>query len=160
MLLACRHAERVERMVVVDIAPKNYRWEAHRYEFLAMNELDLGSLQSRTEAELKFEARVPDLGMRKFLTTNLAQDDQRVWHWTIDLPVLTAALEKMENKFRGSTLFIAGGKSRYVEKTDKDAIWAHFPDARLEYIPSAGHNPHMDHRVEFVQLALGSVGYR
>jgi len=167
MLLACRHSDRVERLVVVDIAPKNYRWEAHRYEFLAMNELDLGSLQSRTEAEMKFEARVPDLGMRKFLATNLARDDARGWHWTINLPVITAALDEMEkspltpkDKFRGSTLFIAGGKSKYVEKSDKDAIWSHFADARIEYIPTAGHNPHMDHRVEFVQLAMGSVGYR
>src|SRR5262245_54058234 len=36
MLLACRHPERVERLVVVDIAPKDYSWAAHRGEFLAM----------------------------------------------------------------------------------------------------------------------------
>jgi pimeloyl-ACP methyl ester carboxylesterase len=30
MLLACRHPERVERLIVVDIAPKNYFWPAHR----------------------------------------------------------------------------------------------------------------------------------
>src|SRR5690606_9374454 len=26
MLLACRHPERIERLIVVDIAPKDYRW--------------------------------------------------------------------------------------------------------------------------------------
>ncbi|MES1194890.1 MAG: alpha/beta fold hydrolase, partial [Opitutus sp.] len=47
MLLACRHPERVERLVVVDIAPKDYQWAAHRGEFAAMVELDLASLTSR-----------------------------------------------------------------------------------------------------------------
>jgi pimeloyl-ACP methyl ester carboxylesterase len=71
MLLACRHPDRVARLIVVDIAPKDYFWVAHRAEFAAMNELDLTSLQSRAEAELRFEARVDDWAMRKFIATNL-----------------------------------------------------------------------------------------
>ena len=37
MLLACHHPQRVERLVVVDIAPKDYYWTGHRAEFAAMN---------------------------------------------------------------------------------------------------------------------------
>src|ERR1700712_4820981 len=92
MLLACRHPERVERLVVVDIAPKDYQWVAHRAEFAAMNELDLAALQSRQEAEIRFEARVDDLGMRKFLVTNLERLPTGGWWWIVNLPVLTAAL--------------------------------------------------------------------
>ena len=36
MLLACRHPGRVERLVVVDIAPKDYSWASHRAEFAAV----------------------------------------------------------------------------------------------------------------------------
>ncbi|MEJ1972032.1 MAG: alpha/beta fold hydrolase [Lacunisphaera sp.] len=89
MRLACRQPALVEGLVVVDIAPRNYSWAAHRAEFAAMNELDLGSLASRTEAELRFEGRVPNLGMRKFLTTNLERDEAGHWRWIIDLPALT-----------------------------------------------------------------------
>ncbi|MEI6107577.1 MAG: alpha/beta fold hydrolase, partial [Opitutae bacterium] len=92
MRLACRHPERVARLVVVDIAPKDYRWAAHRAEFAALNELDLAGLHSRQEAEMRFEARVPNLGMRKFLATNLEHSDGGHWRWSINLPVLTAAL--------------------------------------------------------------------
>ena len=74
MLLACRHPGRVARLVVVDVAPRNYSWTGHRNEFLAMNELNLAQLTSRAEAEERFAARVPDLGMRKFLATNLERD--------------------------------------------------------------------------------------
>jgi pimeloyl-ACP methyl ester carboxylesterase len=159
MRLACRHPERVERLVVVDIAPKDYSWAAHRAEFLAMTELDLASLHSRQEAEMRFEARVHDLGMRKFLATNLERAPEGGWRWIVNLPVLAQALPVLErnslqpdDRFEGPTLFILGGRSRYAEARDHDLIRRHFPAARIEIIPDSGHNPHMDKREEFVRL--------
>jgi esterase len=159
MLLACRRPELVERLFVVDIAPKDYSWVAHRREFAAMTELDLGSLHSRAEAEMRFEARVPNLGMRKFLTTNLERDHAGHWRWVVNLPVLAAALPGLEgnslvpsDRYTGPVLFITGGRSQYVQPGDHDAIHHHFPQARIEVIPEAGHNPHMDAREQFVPL--------
>lgn len=162
MLLACRHPARVARLVVVDIAPKDYSWAAHRAEFAAMAELDLSSLQSRQEAELRFEARVPHLGTRKFLATNLARAGHGAWHWAINVPVLTEALPVLEktslrsgDHFAGPTLFVVGGRSRYAEPGDHDLIRKHFPAAHITVIAGSGHNPHMDHREEFVRLVPG-----
>lgn len=162
MALACRHAGRVERLVIVDVAPRDYSWQGHRAEFAAMNELNLARLQSRQEAELRFEARVPDLGMRKFLTTNLARGEDGAWRWAINLPVLTAALPVLEKdslqadeRFDGPVTFVIGGRSRYVEEADHAKIRGHFPRAELRVIAESGHNPHMDAREAFVRAVLG-----
>ena len=163
MLLACRHPERVAGLIVVDIAPKGYHWEAHQQEFAAMNALDLTNLAGRTAAEKEFESRITDWAMRKFLLTNLERMDDGRWKWGINLPGLTAALPVLEGDpltasdvFPGPALFISGGKSRYVLAEDHAAIRAHFPAARIEVIPASGHNPHIEAREAFVALALSA----
>jgi esterase len=161
MRLACRHPERVERLVVVDIAPRDYSWGGkQRKEFAAMNGLELAGLRSRAEAEARLEASVPDWAMRKFLTTNLEREGEG-WRWSINLTALTEALPLLEknsleaaDRFAGPALFIVGGKSAYVQAGDHAAILRHFPAARVETIPESGHDPHMQARADFVRLVL------
>jgi pimeloyl-ACP methyl ester carboxylesterase len=161
MLLACRQPERVTRLVVGDIAPVDYPATRHRAEFDAMNALDLAALGSRADAERGLEARVPDWGLRKFLTTNLDRGEDGRWRWTINLPVLTQALAELaknplqpSDRFAGPANFIAGGKSGYVRAEDWSTIVRHFPAATREILPLAGHNPHMEAREAFVQSLL------
>jgi esterase len=158
MLLACRHPALVKRLMVVDIAPKDYRSEAHRAEFAAMTELDLAHLASRAEAELRFEARVDDWAMRKFLATNLARNAEGGWRWQINLPALSRALPELEKNplsssdhFEGPAQFITGGRSRYVLTADRAEILRFFPAAKIESLLESGHNPHMEQRAAFVQ---------
>lgn len=162
MLLTCRHPERVRRLIVVDIAPKHYRWVGHRMEFLAMHELDLASLGSRAEAEMRMEGRVPDWALRKFLTTNLERVEGGAggWRWTINLPEIAGALPLLEknpladtDRYDGPVTFIVGGKSNYVRPAeDLPRMRDHFPNAELVVMPGSGHNPHFDARAEFVRL--------
>jgi len=162
MALACRHPERVRRLVVVDIAPKDYLSHGHRAEFAAMNELRLDTLQSRGEAEMRMEGRVPDWAMRKFLTTNLERGDDGAWRWAINLPVLTAALPEVERNplatgehYEGPVLVVRGGKSRYIGDEDLPGVAEYFPASRVATIAAAGHNPHMETRAEFCATAGG-----
>ena len=161
MLLACRHPGRVGQLTVVDIAPRGYHWVGHRASFAAMNELNLADLRSRAEAELRFESRVPDLALRKFLATNLERGEDGTWRWVINLPVLTAALGELEasplapdDRFEGPSLFVAGGRSTYVEPDDEAVIARMFPAARIVRLPESGHNPHMEAREAFTAAVL------
>ncbi|MCF3649548.1 alpha/beta fold hydrolase [Synoicihabitans lomoniglobus] len=166
MVLAIQHPERVRRLIVVDIAPKDYLSHGHRAEFAAMHELRLNEIRSRGEAELRMESRVADWGMRKFITTNLERDEANGgWRWIINLPVITAALPDLERNplaptdtFDGPTLFIAGGKSRYIAPADHAVIRRHFPSVQIETIANSGHNPHMEARTDLVQCVRAHAG--
>ena len=158
MLLACRQAARVRRLVAVDIAPRAYFWPGRRDEFTAMNELDLGSVKSRADAESRLEARIPSWAMRKFIATSLERLPEGGWRWQFNLPGLTAALPELEgnplgpgDRYDGPSLFIAGARSAYVQASDRDAILAHFPLARIETLADSGHNPHIEARDAFVR---------
>ena len=126
-----------------------------------MNALDLEHVTSRADAEMRFEARVDDWAMRKFLTTNLERNEEGRWRWLINLPELTAALPVLEknpleenDRFEGPTLFVTGERSTYVSAEDEAAIRRHFPAAKVSMIAGAGHNPHMDKREAFVRAVM------
>lgn len=158
MAFACRHPDRVRRLVVVDIAPRLYRTPSHVPEFRAMHELRLDSLRSRADAEMRLEGRVPDPAMRRFLAGNLERDEHSgAWRWSFDLFALTAALPELKNsplaphdRFAGPALFLAGERSPYIRPEDQPLIRAHFPAARLVRLPRSGHNPHLESRADFL----------
>lgn len=120
---------------------------------------------------MRFEGRVEDWAMRKFLATNLerapapetrAGGNDAAWRWMINLPVITEALPELERnplreeeRFDGDVLVVTGAKSGYVGPGDWAAVTGHFPRARLEVIAGAGHNPHMEKRPEFVRVVRG-----
>ncbi len=165
MALACRHPARVTRLIVVDIAPKDYPALAQRDEVAAMNELRLDDLHSRAEAELRLEVRVPDLAMRKFLLTNLDRGADGRWRWAVNLPVLTRTLPDLvknplapDERFAGPAHFILGGKSRFVAPEDHAVIRQHFPSAGITVMPGSGHNPHLEAREAFVALVAQAAG--
>jgi pimeloyl-ACP methyl ester carboxylesterase len=163
MLLACRHPEKVARLVVVDIAPRAYSWPERPREFAAMNELDLATLKSRADAEARMEPGVPGWAARKFLTTNLERTGGG-WRWQVNLPAITAALPELEGnplaaaeRYQGPVLFITGERSTYVRPGDRGPILGHFPSARFEVIPGAGHTPHIEAREAFVRAVAGGA---
>ena len=75
MLVALRHPELVERLVVVDVAPVPYD---HATEFdgyiTAMRAIDLDTLQRRSEAEDALREAVPNPTVRGFLLQSLRRE--------------------------------------------------------------------------------------
>ncbi len=150
MHLAVTFFRRVDSLIVVDIAPKDYP-PYHADDFDAMNALDLTTLANRKQADEFLTARVPDFGQRQFLLTNLKREKDGSLRWGINLNVLTGSLGTMrlnslmeQDRFSGPTLFVLGEHSHFVRQEDHDQIREHFPRAIIKTIADSGHNPHID----------------
>jgi pimeloyl-ACP methyl ester carboxylesterase len=160
MLVAGMIPDKIEKLIVCDIAPKYYA--PHHTEVLeALNGLDLVNTKTRKDAEAYMESRIKDFGTRQFLLKSLYWKDEKL-AWRFNLTAITHQIEKVGDaleqaggnkiNFEGPTLFIRGSKSRYILDEDIDHILEHFPNSRLTTIDGAGHWVHAEKPMEYLEV--------
>ncbi|MBT8221116.1 MAG: alpha/beta fold hydrolase [Bacteroidia bacterium] len=147
--------EMVQRLIVVDIAPKTY--EPRFLNILeALNQLPLKSLTSRSEADEILSERISQPAIRKFLLKNLKRN-KNGFEWKINLSALNRGYESIlqeintENIYNGPTKFIRGEQSPYILDSDIEIIQAKFPSANITTIKDAGHWVHSDQPDQLLQ---------
>ncbi|MEB2780860.1 alpha/beta fold hydrolase [Algoriphagus sp. C2-6-M1] len=148
MNFALKYPEKVEKLIVADIAPRYYA--VHHHDILeGLNALDLNELQSRKEADEELARSIPEIGVRQFLLKSLGRDTDG-FQWKINLPVITEKINEVGKalpdgkSFAGPTLFMAGSNSSYIQQSDLVDIDAFFPDNEVEFIADAGHWLHAE----------------
>jgi esterase len=160
MLFALAHPERVDSLIVVDIAPVAY---AHSYRDLidAMRAVDLTGLSRRGEADAVLADAIPDAALRGFLLQNLVVRDRRL-AWRINLDTLGKAMEGLvgfpdpgDTDYEGRTLFISGAHSDYIDQSHYGAIGALFPQAEFAVVADAGHRVHAERPDAFLDAVRG-----
>lgn len=149
MTFACAYPERVRKLVVADISPREY--PPHHSEILkALEALPLDQLKSRKEADQALARHISDWGIRQFLLKNLYWVQQGQLGFRFNLPVLKNSMEAIgaalpeAATYEGPVCFIRGGRSGYVADGDLAGIRQHFPQARLETVAGAGHWLHAE----------------
>lgn len=156
MQFALEYSSRVNRLVIVDIAPRAYP-PHHDAIFDALDSIDLAQLGSRGQADKQISPAVSDVAVRSFLLKNLKREISG-YSWKFNLPVLRddydqiAAAVQSELPFRGDTLFIKGGLSDYIQSADEGEITRLFPVARAKSIQNAGHWPHVEKAAVFAKI--------
>jgi pimeloyl-ACP methyl ester carboxylesterase len=149
MQFALDFPEKVEKLVIVDIAPRKYL-RGHDDVFEAIYAIDLNNIQSRKEAEMAMESIMPDFGLRQFLLKNLERNETGAYQWKMNLPVLHNYYEEIiqeigsNRKFLNPTLIIKGGKSKYISSKDEDDYLKLFPNYEMATITDAGHWVHAE----------------
>lgn len=148
MQFAFDYPDMLNRLVVVDIAPKTYQG-GHEAIFEAMLSLEPGQLENRTEAEEKLGKTITDPAIRLFLLKNLSRNKDGGYDWKMNLPVLHRDYPQILSEvkgapFTGPSLFIRGERSDYIQDTDWPMIQTLFPEAELSTVPDAGHWVHAE----------------
>lgn len=150
MLVALRHPEQVERLVVVDVSPVQYRTADEFRGFIdAMLAIDLDTLGSRGEADAALVEAVPSPATRGFLLQSLRRTDDG-WRWLPNLEVLRRDLDVLRGfpetdaVYEGPVLWIGGADSRYVRDEFRPAMEARFPNVRRVTVKGAGHWVHSE----------------
>ncbi|RLV51057.1 alpha/beta fold hydrolase [Nocardioides mangrovicus] len=163
MLVALRHPELVERLMVVDVAPvaRDARSGFEPY-VAAMRGVDLAHLARRHDASQAMRAGVPDDGVRGFLLQNLRHDptapEGEQWRWQMNLDVLGDSLDaiggwpEVAGSYDGPVLWVAGERSDYIRDADLPAMKALFPRVRKVSIKGAGHWVHSEQPEVFVAV--------
>ncbi len=149
MHLATQHPDKVDKLIIVDIAPKYYA-PHHQQIFAGFHSVDLANLENRKDADNQMSKVISNFGVRQFILKNLDRSKDGSFSWKLNLSVIESAIEKVgegiEGKvsFNGTTLFIAGGKSDYVTSDDHELIRSFFPKAEIKVVDGAGHWVHAE----------------
>lgn len=160
MQFALEKPERLERLIVADIAPKHYP-PRHNDVFAAIEIIEQHRITNRNQADKLIEDVLPDQATRLFLLTNLERNDHGEYRWRIDVQAIrdnyeavsdAPAAVKTGTPFAKPSLFVRGGKSFYIQPEDSERIAALFPNAVIEEIPDAGHWVHAEQPEAFFRL--------
>lgn len=156
MVLALTQPDLVDRLVVVDIAPKHYG-DLHRFGgYIAeMRRMPLAEVTSRADAEDRF--REDDPGVKGFLLQNLRRGKDG-WHWQANLDLVEADAARDGGStiadfpfdpgdvtpYERPVLWLNGGDSEYVNDGDVGRMQAFFPLVRQVTVKGAGHWVHTE----------------
>ena len=156
MVMAIEQPDRVDSLVVADIAPLTYP-ERHQQIFAGLQAIDLATVTNRTDADHTLANYVDEPGMRQFLLRNLSKTDVG-FQWKMHLDYImdnyqhVIGFPQIQGQFTKPTLFIKGGNSDYITKDHQQKIVSLFPNSKAKIIQGAGHWLHAEKTVIFNRI--------
>ncbi len=174
MWFAAEYPEKVEKLVIADIAPKNYleinengQYHLHRNILMAMQGMDFSRIHNRRDAEDQLSEKIDNARIRKFLLKNFKRDKKNNrYKLRLNVDVLYDHLDEIvggvnlrwfEDRIpirNYPVIFIRGQKSNYIMQEDETLIKKIYPEASIVDIPGAGHWLHAEKPKEFMQAVM------
>ena len=167
MQFAINFPEKVEKLIVVDIAPKAY--PPHHQDILeALQSVDFETATSRGDVEEKMSQYIKERFVILFLTKNLYWTEDKKLAWRFNLKTLSEKYEDFVTNaiksgvYEGETLFVSGARSKYILPEDENEMKQQFPNFQLKTIPNAGHWVQAENPIDFNRVTkdflLGNSG--
>lgn len=156
MMLAATAPEKIERLIIADIAPVTYAHDQSN-NIAIMQTLPLGEITRRSEAQAWLHQRTEDPSLAAFFSQSLEFQDGQA-RWLLHHEALAAHMSDIvgfpdvDFCFEGPTLAIRGGASDYVDANGQSALEKKFPQLTIATIPHAGHWLHAEKPKEFLSI--------
>lgn len=163
MTFALKYPAMIDKLIVADIGIKEYK-RGHDDIFDAIIPLKLETFETRGDIDRYLTPLLPEFSTRQFILKNLARNTDGSFYWKMNVESIYKNYEnivgpiKSNKPYMGETMFLRGGKSKYVTDEDWTDIQALFPNATLSTIEGAGHWVHAENPaavVTFVKEFLG-----
>ena len=147
MQVASNLSEQVEKLVVEDIAPRQYD-NRHGDILDALYRLSLDGAEALSDLDKTLAVDIPDKNLRGFLLQNLSREAGE-FKWKLNLPVLRqhvdsiTAAPTLNDDIEVPILFVKGEYSDYIQlPQDNQLIASYFLDYDIVTIPKSGHWVH------------------
>ncbi|PWK97574.1 esterase [Pantoea allii] len=144
MTMSALAPERIEQMVMIDIAPVDYQTRRHDEIFAAIRAVTAAGVTLRSEAAEVMRTHIHEDGVIQFILKSFSNGE-----WRFNVPVLWdnyALIAGWQDvpAWPHPALFIRGGDSPYLDNQYRDAILQQFPSAHAHVIGGAGHWVHAE----------------
>lgn len=144
MAMSALAPQRLERLVLIDIAPVDYQTRRHDAIFAAVRAVSDAGVRQRSEAAQVMRTCIDEEGVIQFILKSF-QDGE----WRFNVPALWenyATISGWEEipAWPHPALFIRGGDSPYLDNQYRDALLRQFPAAQAHVISGAGHWVHAE----------------
>ena len=174
MWFAADYPEKIQKLVIADIAPKDYtkmkersQYNMHRSFLTAMQKVDFDKVRSRDDANEMLKGTIPDTRIRRFLLKNLTKDKiEKKYRWRINVDILFKYLEEIVGGVNTDwfddrlpiteypVIFIRGMNSNYIMQEDIELIKNIYPEAGITEISDTGHWLHAENPKKFMEAVL------
>ena len=154
MKLADIASERINKLVVLDIAPFAYRESHHEQIFKALFAVQEAAPPSRSQATVIMKQFIAEDAVIQFLLKSFNQGQWRFNLNAIYQNYAEVLVWKDIKMYQKPVLFLRGGLSPYIQKTEHfEAIQKQFSNAEVKEVMNAGHWLHAE-KTDLVLLEI------
>lgn len=144
MALSALAPARLDKLVMIDIAPVAYPVRRHDEIFAAIRAVSDAGATSRQQAADIMREKLSEEGVIQFLLKSFNNGS-----WRFNMPVLWDEYDTIVGwepvpACDRPALFIRGGNSPYILEEHREALLTQFPQSRAHVIAGAGHWVHAE----------------
>ncbi|TCJ96091.1 esterase [Volucribacter psittacicida] len=146
MQFTAQYPNRVEKLIVIDIAPIAYQQQRHKEVFAGLFAVKQAQVSTRQQARPLLAQHIKEESIIQFMLKSF--DPQSIEKFRFNLAALyqhySTLMDWQPCLVNQPTLFIKGGNSDYIQLKDKETILAQFPQAQSFTINGADHWVHAE----------------